>query len=56
MRVARLPRTILDEDLRQSIRQSGLVGRLSAVFVGNPFKRSSKEVTNMTCQEFGTDS
>ena len=41
-------RTMLDEDLHQSIRQSDLVGRLSAVFFGNPFKRSSKEVINMT--------
>ncbi len=56
MRVARLPRTILDEDLHRSIRQSDLVGRLSTVFFGNPFKRSSKEMINMTCQEFGTDS
>ena len=48
-------RTMLDEDLHQPIGQGDLVGRLSAVFFGNPFKRSSKEVINMTGQEFGTD-
>ena len=49
-------RTMLDEDLHQSIGQGNLVCWLGAVFFGNPFERSSKEVINMTGQEFWTDS
>ena len=49
-------RAMFDEDLHQSIGQGDLVGRLSAIFFGNPFERASKEMINMTGQEFGTDS
>ncbi|MCY4460177.1 MAG: hypothetical protein OXC26_07240 [Albidovulum sp.] len=40
--------TMFDEHLHQSIRQSDLVGRLSAVFFGNSFECTSKEVIDMT--------
>jgi len=49
-------RTKFDEHLHQSICQGDLVGRLSAIFFGNPFERASKEAINMTRQELGTHS
>ena len=49
-------RTIFDEHLHQSIRQGDLVGRLSAVFFGNPLERALKQVINMTRRELGTNS